>query len=94
MPIASSWEQATNALFVRRPLHSNCDKTDVQTGPDRFLHVPSWVVTAVTERQPASPTLYAYYPTKHADATRKSAKLTSLKQPAAAAHLNLYSLTI
>ncbi|KAJ5392888.1 hypothetical protein N7465_011862 [Penicillium sp. CMV-2018d] len=40
--------------------------------PDRFLHVPSWVVTAVSEREPSSPTLYAHYPTMRADATQTS----------------------
>lgn len=69
-------------------------KANVQTGPDRFLHVPSWVITAVAERQPSSPMLSAHYPTMHSNANRKSTKLTSLKRPAAAAHLNLYSLTI
>ncbi|OQD61908.1 hypothetical protein PENPOL_c014G05700 [Penicillium polonicum] len=40
--------------------------------PDRFLHVPSWVVTAVSEREPSSPTLYVHYPTMYADATQTS----------------------
>lgn len=51
--------------------------------------MPSWVIAAVSERQPSSPLLQTYHGGKDTAATRKSAKsTTNRKRPAAVAQSN------
>jgi len=69
--------------FRKTAVLANCNKTNIQIGPNLSSKVPSWVVEAVTKRQPGNELLKTYYGRKPAAATPETAKSTSRKRPTA-----------